>query len=55
MSRFLIALFVASLFAVVVPSPAQAGPLRNGAKAAGRGVVKVLKRVVRPLRGLRGC
>jgi hypothetical protein len=42
-------LFAASL---AVPS-AEAGPLRNGARAAGRGVVRVVKRLAHPFR--RGC
>jgi len=29
MSRFLIALFVVAMFASVMPSPVEAGPLRN--------------------------
>lgn len=50
--RLFLALFMTvSLFAV----PAEAGPLRSGARKVGSAAVKVLKRVRRPFAGRRGC
>ncbi len=52
MKRFLIiAAVLASL--CVMPSAAEAGLIRNGARAVGRGVVRVAKRLAHPFR--RGC
>lgn len=48
-----IVLALVSIALLSAPLSAEAGPLRNGARAVGRGVVKVLKRVVHPLK--RGC
>lgn len=49
MKKLMLALVGVAMLAM--PVQAQAGPLRSGLRAAGRGVVKVLRRVVHPFRG----
>jgi hypothetical protein len=48
-----IVLSLMTLSVLAMPVQAQAGPIGRGLRAAGRGVVKVLRRVAHPFR--RGC